>query len=252
MLAAVVLLVAVLAAALVVAITLVRVDVDRPVPRQDQPGPVLLVPGYGGSTGALTVLAERIRATGRDATVVTPAGDGTGDLREQADVLDDHVRDALNAGAPSVDVIGFSAGGVVARLWAQEHDGAHQARRVITLGAPHRGAEIAAVGAVAVPGACPTACQQLVPGSRLLASLVTPVRVPPQWLSVWTVGDKTVTPPESARLDGAMNVAVQSICPDRAVGHAELPTDAVVSAIVLAALEPGPLTAPTPGSCVRT
>ena len=63
----------------------------RPIPAQDQPGPVLLVPGYGGDTGAVTVLAERIRATGRDAIVVRLPGDGTGDLARQADALDEHV-----------------------------------------------------------------------------------------------------------------------------------------------------------------
>ena len=37
---------------------------------QDRPGPVLLVPGYGGATGSLQSLADVLRAAGRDATVL--------------------------------------------------------------------------------------------------------------------------------------------------------------------------------------
>jgi alpha-beta hydrolase superfamily lysophospholipase len=54
---------------------------------EDHPGDVLLVPGYGGSMTALDVLAARIRSAGRAVTVVPLAGDGTGDLQVQANVL---------------------------------------------------------------------------------------------------------------------------------------------------------------------
>jgi len=56
---------------------------------QDVPGPVLLVPGYGGATSALEELAATLQARGRDATVVQLPGSATGDMREQADALDD-------------------------------------------------------------------------------------------------------------------------------------------------------------------
>ncbi len=231
---------------------LLRRDQPRQVPDQGKPGPVLLVPGFGGSVGGVNVLAERIRATGREAIVVALPTDGTGDLREQAEVLDGYVAKELRAGAPSVDVIGYSAGGVVARVWVQDHDGAHKARRIITLGSPHHGTDLAAAGAVAVPGVCPIACQQLAPGSRLLAELDTPVRTPPSWLSLWTVQDQTVTPPDSARLDGALNVALQSVCPDLRVDHSGLPGDPFVTKVVLAAIDAAPLRAPTPGDCVSS
>jgi triacylglycerol lipase len=43
-------------------------------PEEDELGPVILVPGYGGSTTALDVLASHIRATGRTATVLQLPG----------------------------------------------------------------------------------------------------------------------------------------------------------------------------------
>lgn len=235
--------VAVLLAA-VIPVVLSRLGGDgRVAPSQDRLGPVLLVPGYGGGVAGMTVLAGRLR----QATVVRLPQNATEDLAEQARVLDGYVEEALRGGAPSVDVVGHSAGGVVARLWVQRHDGPVKARRVVTLGSPHHGADLA--GAAVAPGACPTACQQLAAGSRLLASLRTSVPVPPVWLSLWTVQDQTVTPVESARLEGAINVPVQSICPNLRVSHAALPTDPFVTGLVLTALGPGPLVAPPPRPC---
>ncbi len=225
-------------------------EAARGAPPQDRPGPVLLVPGYGGGAGALTELATTIEeATGREATVVALPGGATGDLREQADALEAQVQRALRGGAPSVDVIGHSAGGVVARVWVQEHDGASKARRIITLGSPHHGAGIAGLGAALLPDACPAACHQLAPGSELLAGLTTPVPTPPAWLALWTDQDETVTPPDSGRLEGAVSLAVQSLCPGARVSHGGLPSDGIVGRIVLSALSAAPLTPPSPTAC---
>jgi triacylglycerol lipase len=220
------------------------------IPAQDRPGPVLLVPGYGGSTGSLSVLARRIRATGRAATVLHLPGKGTGSLTADAGVLNAAVNRALSGGAPSVDVIGYSAGGVATLVWARQDGGTHKARRVITLGSPFHGAQLAAAATAFVPGACPVACQQLVPGSSLLAQLdATAVPPRPRWLSLWTTDDQTVTPPDSARLAGALNVPLQSVCPAAQVTHSQLPTNPEVTAIVLQALGSGPVRAPTTADC---
>ena len=171
-------------------------------PAQDRPGPVLLVPGYGGSRGSLQPLADRIEATGRTATVLTLAGNGTGDLSAQVALLDRAVDAALAAGAPSVDVVGYSAGGVVAGLWVARDDGAAKARRVVTLGSPLAGTSLAATASVR-PRRLPGGLQAARPGqrrdhragrSRVGAAL--------PWLSIWTADDETVTPPGSARTAG--------------------------------------------------
>jgi pimeloyl-ACP methyl ester carboxylesterase len=219
-------------------------------PPQNRPGPVLLIPGYGGSTGALDSLASQIRATGRTATVLNLPGTGTGNLVTDAALLNSAVNNAVAHGAPSVDVIGYSAGGVVALIWARQDNGLNRARRVITLGSPFHGTSLAAAAQAFVPGACPVACQQLTPGSPLLASLdVTSSAGLPHWMSLWTTDDQVVTPPDSARLPGAIDVPVQSVCPAVSVSHSQLPTNPDVTAIVLQALSAAPLRPPTSADC---
>ncbi len=219
-------------------------------PSQSQQGPVLLVPGYGGNAGSLTALADRLRQAGRTADIVRLPGDGTGDLLAQVQSLDGAVDRALAGGAPSVDVVGYSAGGVVTRLWVARDGGAGKVRRVVTLGSPLHGTQLAAQGTALLPGACPLACQQLVPGNSLLRSvdaLPLPAGLP--WLSLWTRDDQTVVPPDSARLAGAINVPLQGICPSVRVSHSDLPSTPLVDGIVLAALDGPTAAAPTPDQC---
>lgn len=216
---------------------------------QDLPGPVLLVPGYGGSTTALEVLAAELRQAGRTARVLPLPDGGTGDLRTAAAVLDAATDAALATGAPSVDVVGYSAGGVVARLLVRDRP--QDVRRVVTLGSPHHGTQVAALGAAFAPESCPEGCRQLAPGSPLLEELAEGDETPdgPQWLSVWTTQDRVVTPPDSARLDGAVNVALQDVCPALQVDHAALPVDPVVQLLVLQALSTSDVVAPTAAVC---
>jgi triacylglycerol esterase/lipase EstA (alpha/beta hydrolase family) len=243
-------------AALVVVGVLVagRLTAEEPRPvSQERPGPVLLVPGYGGGQGSMRALADLLTAQGRDATIVTVPGDGTGDLTDTAEALDDAAEAALaRTGADSVDVVGYSAGGVVARLWVTD-GGADVARRVVTLGAPHHGTTLADLAGDVAPEQCPVGCVQLGTASELLARLNAGDETPegPTWVSIWSEQDRTVTPPDSARLDGALNLAVQDVCPDARVGHGELPRDPVVTGIVLIQLRAGDPVPLTEDDCAR-
>jgi len=219
---------------------------------QDRLGPVLLVPGYGGSLGVLDPIRIALEEQGRLAVMVPALGDGTGDLDAQAENLAEVAdRTLAESGASSLDVIGFSAGGLVARLWVKDHGGAALARRVLTIGSPHHGTAVAetVLGGV---GDCSTACEQMVPDSDLLRSLNAGDETPdgPRFVSVWSVVDRVAVPPTTAALDGAaLNLSVQSVCPDDVVAHGGLPADPVVLALLSTALGTGPPATPTDVDC---
>lgn len=235
----------------VVALTALR---SRLVPPVDQStaGPVLLVPGYGGSAASLQGLAARLRAAGRDVTVVGLPDRAQGDLTDQAGALGSAADQALaRTGAASVDVVGYSAGGVVARLWTTEGDGAGRVRRLVMIGSPLHGTDVARLGSF-VSGTCPTACQQLAPDSPLLARLDgEPLPNGVRALSVWSSRDDVVQPPSSSVEDDVPSASLQSICGSSTVDHGGLPNDRAVQAMVLEALGTGAIPTWGPGDCAR-
>jgi triacylglycerol lipase len=217
---------------------------------QDAQPPVLLVPGYGGGTDSLRPLAAALRRTGREVTIVELAGDGTGDLALQARVVQAAVRRVAGVGG-SVDLVGYSAGGVTVRLWLRAYDGGSVARRIVTLGSPHHGTDLASLATDLAPDRCPEACRQLATGSDLLRSLDQGDETPagPSWVSIWTDDDQVSTPPDTAVLDGALDVEVQQVCPRHHVTHGRLPSDPVVVAMVLAELGRDPTRTPPAAVC---
>lgn len=244
-------LVIVVALAVVVAVVVRFQRQDAAPAPQDQLGPVLLVPGYGGNGDSLAPLVRQLEQAGRRAVVVPPVGNGTGDLDAQAEHLEEAAQSVLgDTGAPSVDVVGYSAGGVVARLWVRDHGGAGRARRVLTLGSPQHGTSQAALGLEFV-GGCPAACEELVPDSDLLRRLNAGDETPggPRWATIRSSTDEVVTPVTSAALDGALNLVVQDVCPGARVGHGDLPGNPVVLAALTSVLGTGPPTAPTGVRC---
>jgi triacylglycerol esterase/lipase EstA (alpha/beta hydrolase family) len=209
---------------------------------------VIIVPGYGDDRRMLDPLAAALRKAGRTTITLDLPGNATGDLRDQAQVLGQQVAAQLRGGAASVDLVGYSAGGIVVALYAQG-DPSH-VRRVVTLGAPLHGTRVAGLAAGLLPSACPTACQQMVPGSPLLSSLAdaAPARTGVPWLSMWTSHDEVVIPATSARFDGARNVELQSICPDDVAGHTTLPADPLAIGLTISALDSWPIPFPTPAA----
>lgn len=190
---------------------------------------VVLIPGYGGSTQPLAALASSLKAAGRTVLVLN-IDDGQGDLRLYADRLL-----SLTAEGP-VDVVGYSAGGLVARAAVQSSPGSFH--RVVTVGSPHNGTVLASLGAMFAPDACPTACAQMASSSEFLSSLPSPAD-PLRVLSIYSSSDDVIRPADSSVLDGAANVEVGQQCAAPGLDHSSLPAAPVTSALVESFLATG-------------
>ena len=114
-----------------------------------------------------------------------------------------------DARADSVDLVGYSAGGVVAGC------GWRTRRRRPSYAAwsrspPRTTAATSPSSPRLGPGSCTGACRQLAPGSDLLRALNAGDETPagPLWIAIWTTDDQTVVPPTSGELAGAVDFAV--------------------------------------------
>jgi triacylglycerol lipase len=210
--------------------------------------PVLLVPGYDGAPSSLGTLAARLRTAGRRVVVVALPDRGTGDLAVAGQALE---RAVDRTGATDVDLVGYSAGGIVVRAFLADRGGAARARRVVLVGSPNHGTDLAGAAATLDPRLCVGACAQLVPGSALLARLNRGDETPPgpAFTTVWTASDRTVTPPDTARLEGALNVRVQDVCAGSRVGHGGLVRDPLVLGLVARAVDGTLRGPPGPADC---
>jgi triacylglycerol lipase len=216
-------------------------------PAASDQAPVLVVPGYNGTPASVGTLAARLRSAGRRVVVVDLPDRGTGDLRASATALG---RAVDRAGAARVDLVGYSAGGVVVRLWLADPARALRARRVVLLGTPNHGTDLAGAAAALDAGLCAGICQ-LAPGSALLAELNRDDETPPgpAFFSIWTALDQTVIPPATAALDGAANIRVQDVCPSARLGHGDLVTSPLALGLVVEALEGTLPDPPGPDDC---
>jgi triacylglycerol lipase len=105
--------------------------------------PVVLVHGWGMNRSSMFLLALRLKRDGRDVytinyrSLVAKTDDKA---REVAGLLRRIVR---KSGAPRIDLVAHSLGGIVLRAIAKDHAGLEFFGNVVTLGSPHRGTALA-------------------------------------------------------------------------------------------------------------
>ena len=127
--------------------------------------PILLIHGIMDNRSVFTVFRRALRRRGFGVVHAVNYGLFTGDLREAAHELRDHVERLCEAtGADKVHIVGHSLGGVIARYYVQRMGGSARVDTLVTLGSPHSGT----LGAYLIPTALG---RQLRPGSPPLTEL---------------------------------------------------------------------------------
>lgn len=199
-------------------------------PRADA-DPVVLVAGFANTPGWWTVWKRSLEADGFDVHVVRLSGSGLDDMERAADEVAAAVAEVKRrTGRSRVDIVGFSEGGVLARMYVAQRGGASSVDRAITVATPHHGL---AVGGVidalrALPllgGGMPASLPQLTQGSALLARLEHDDRDlrltggPVRYASLFSqVVDGFITPWASI-LAGATNLPIRGTGPYDGPSH---------------------------------
>lgn len=188
------------------------------------PRPIIVVHGYAMNRANFIVLSRRLAAAGLGPVLgfeYWTLGKTGSAARRLARYVDE-VRAAT--GADTVDVIGHSMGGVVGRYFVSLGDGDGRVANLITLGSPHSGTDVSAIGLGA-----PT--KELLLNSTLIQRLDAAPRPRHTRVTViWSRSDALVPGARHARIDGVDEVLFDDL------GHLSLLTDRRVADEVIARL----------------
>lgn len=193
---------------------------DR-LPPQPQRPPVLLVHGYGCSRAAWWWLRRRLEAGGW-AVATLNLEPIYADIERYVEPLARRIDEVLaTTGSERLILVGHSMGGLVARAYLRRY-GASVICRLVTLGTPHGGSELARLG-FGHNG------RQMVPGNAWLAGLAKEgLRV--DTVAIFSPHDNYVMPQSNLELPGAKN------CPVNGLGHLAMLYSPQVAATLIDAL----------------
>ncbi len=175
-------------------------------PEGDDPV-VVFVHGLGGHRGNFLPMGAYFSMLGRRRWVTVGFDEGAG-VEQMADALVAYVDRlyAINAmGADdAIEIVGHSQGGTIARLALESPDFAARVGRLVTLGSPHRGTDMAR-------WLCSHTVESLRTDSALMTRLAA--QLPwgrrtgfPELVCLWSAADLLISPPENAKIEGAHNI----------------------------------------------
>jgi len=195
--------------------------------------PVLLVHGYFSNRGIFWQLRKRLLAAAIGPVYTLNLEPLLGGIDSMVPVLGRRIEQVCKqANASQVIIVAHSMGGLVTRRYMANsmatavvtttaitlpmpHEGVNETpmrvKRFVTLGSPHHGSEMSGFSI----GQCVREMRLASPWLRALEQAEAGMEHPPT-LSIYTLNDDLIYPPESSKLDWAHNIPVA------AVGHVSM------------------------------
>ncbi|MFE7800307.1 esterase/lipase family protein [Nocardia sp. NPDC057440] len=235
-------------------------------PTAAHPRPVVLAHGTDSTAYSdWSAIAPQLTAAGFCVFALNYGGKpgaesyGTEDLWLGAHQIGAFVDDVLAAtGATQVDLVGFSQGANVTRLYANKLGGAPKVGRWVGIASPSYGGVMYGLVPVAqaIPGALQAfqlvtslAAVQQAQGSPLMIELNAGGDTVPgvQYTTIGSRVDEMIQPFENIALHGpgARNIALQDLCAADLTGHFHMVYDPFVQQLLLTVLDPAHAAAPT-------
>lgn len=163
--------------------------------RLAKPNPVVLVPGLDDTAAIFKPMMRALQRQERQphGLSLRPSNGDTG-LDELAAQVNHYINQTFSPDQ-TIDLIGFSMGGIVSRYYVQRLDQHERVHRLITIASPHAGSWLAY-------GRWNQGCEQMRPGSAFLSELNQDVsrlhRL--NFTSIWTPFDLMIVPARSSQL----------------------------------------------------
>lgn len=180
---------------------------ERPVKASggdNSPYPVLVVPGWGTPHWHTRYIARLLEREGMYAIQLKFPMLGVGDMRDSAELLAEDVDATIEGlGRGKVNLVGYSLGGLIARIYLQELGGHRHLGRAVFVGAPQDGVY------TAYPACFTKAGRQVIRGSGFMRDLnsASPCGCDePKCLSIYLSRDVIILPSRSARLPCGYNM----------------------------------------------
>jgi triacylglycerol lipase len=165
-------------------------------------GGIILVHGWALNRGALWWLRRRLLRDGWSPVCCFEYRTLNANVEPAASALQQMITSMVSDGRP-LTLIGHSLGGLVLRYCARRYP-TRSVRRIVTLGTPHFGTELARFGPLR---------DKLAPGAPLLNKLNAVDHLPQQFdiIAIHSTFDAMVLPPDTARYPGAFNIQVNDV-----------------------------------------
>ncbi|HTR34281.1 MAG TPA: alpha/beta fold hydrolase [Bryobacteraceae bacterium] len=168
--------------------------------------PVILLHGLGDTVAIFEHMQAYLERGGLRAHAFNLVpNNGRAPLPELARQLDDYIRAAFGEDE-TVDLVGFSMGGLVSRYYLQRLGGMERVRRLVTIGTPHHGTWSAYV--LGSPGV-----RNMRPGSAFLRDINQDMETLEGVLlaSIWTPFDLMIVPATSSRVRVGRSISVRTL-----------------------------------------